>query len=190
MKRLILLIFIPCFLGAHSAQKKELRTDDQIRTGIVEESGRDSCLVAYLEKKDSLSFSLVLENLTQDTMIMRATFEDYRFYPEGAPQGFIAHTYFNKRMGVIPWDEPQIYYPVSETDSLSELRGIGPIAWIFPRSKAKLHFPLNQFTYIPDDTKDEIGVQFFVRYSYIMHNRDIRLVDATTNYIPLIEPKK
>jgi hypothetical protein len=193
MRRLVLLIFIPCFLSAHSLGNNGQRADFPFRIGIAEESVRDSNLVAYLEKKDSLNFSLVFENKTSDTMIMRAKFEHYRFSTADAsfPQGFMVDTYHDRELFAQVRDEVQLMYHMSEADSISELRWIGPISWIFPHSKAKIHFTLDQFWHIMNTPKGEYGIQFFVRYSYISRRtRQLKPVDATTNYIPLTEPKK
>jgi hypothetical protein len=169
-------------LSAQSSELNSRRVDNP-----ENESVKDSCLVAYLEKKDSLNFSLVFENVTQDTIMMRTVFEDFRGFMHGdSYMGFDARTYLNRESGFSPSSEPQILFHLSEADSIRVV-----VSWIYPRSKAKLNFSNNHFFYIPNKPKHEYGIQFFVRYYFLnARTNNVHRVEATTNYLTLIEPPK
>ena len=179
---LLTLLFL-CLLSAY-AQTQDKKDYDR---GIRDESEQDGPIIVYLEKNDSLLFnwSVVFENVTADTIAMSNKFKDFRG-DALVNNGFNVTTYRNREGFVQARSEPQIYFYIDNEHTIGRVATI-----VHPYSKAKLNFSLNQFCSISPEKRDEIGVQFFIRFTYLKYDEEQpKHVRAVTNYLQLDECQK
>lgn len=122
MKQVILcILFISCFLGAIASWNDCLRAGNvtENRDHVLEESGKDSCLPAYLAKNDLQDYTcwnLVFENTTQDTLLMLTRFQ-YDRYSSGGRQGFMVYSYSDRKSFMQEMETYQEDYYISVQDT-------------------------------------------------------------------------